>query len=65
MESFGVSEDIQQNVGAIIYCSHRLDIPELVSLAKIFKGQMAKVYWKDAKNGIGLNPIVRANVDYR
>lgn len=37
MESFGVSEDIEQNVNAIIYCSDRLDIPELGVLAKIFK----------------------------
>jgi hypothetical protein len=65
MESFGVSEDIAANVGAIIYCSPRLDVPEMKNLTKIFKGQMSKVQYKDAKNGVGLNPVVKANVDYR
>lgn len=43
METFGVSEDIEQNVNAIIYCADRLDIPELALLSKIFKTQMPKV----------------------
>jgi len=29
IDSFGVTEDIQQNVNAIIYASQRLDIKEL------------------------------------
>lgn len=64
MQSFGVSEDIAQNVNAIIYCSARLDIPELQKLSKIYKGQMSKVQYKDAKNGVCLNPVIKQNVDY-
>lgn len=38
MQSFGVSEDIVANVSAVIYCSARLDVPELTRLSKIYKG---------------------------
>lgn len=64
METFGVSEDIEQNVNAIIYCSDWLDIPELAILAKIFKTQMPKVKYQDAKNGICHNTVVRENTNY-
>lgn len=64
METFGVSEDIEQNVNAIIYCSDWLDIVELHALDKIFKGQMPKVKYQDAKNGICHNAQIWENVNY-
>jgi len=65
VESFGVTEDIQANVNAVIYASQRMDIQELRDLAKIFKGQMDTVLYKEAVSGVCINPIIRDNVDYK
>jgi hypothetical protein len=65
IESFGVTEDIQANVNAIIYASQRMDVKELQELAKIFKGQMDKVLYKEAVSGVCINPTIRDNVDYK
>lgn len=62
IESYNVEGDIKDNANAVVFCSSRLDIPDLDKFAKTLKVYMDSKEYQNAVKGNCDNEVIRRNI---
>ena len=63
LESFGVTDDLKENINSLIYSSKRIDIKELSLITEMLMIIMKPESFQEAIDGVNLNEIIKENIN--